>query len=420
MNFKIDYKDREANNKQKPYVNSLRQGPLHQNNYRPSSKNRQSSSNSKTANMINNQSQLSLQENLPLMHGLNLNRDFVPLSELSLEELKLRFEQRKYPHKFRQPNLLLASKIYNDLNFIGKDANDTVLDTEVGEQLNSQRLINKAFGQLKYNYEDDLKLARAFHERRLKQRIMMKGWKDAIKKLKLIKKNRRSIRQLRKLFKLKTLFKAWRKFIKQATLLKSFPRAPKSLTYCVKYTQFCKCEECSYYRERTSDIVPMRDGSNETVRTQVQFENIRLQERNNQRHDSSFGKVLPLSEIYKEKPMPNTIKTTNQMSIHTRASTVGGANQYINTSNQSLSQGPMYQSTISDQVNKSQQSLTSLYYPQQSHEKDNGMTSHSQKKSIMTHKRENSKHNQSIKSIVQFNLPSSHRSQNYIYINESD
>jgi hypothetical protein len=37
-----------------------------------------------------------------------------------------------------------------------------------GDYLNRKRLLNKAFGVLKFNYEDDLKIAKLFHNRRIK------------------------------------------------------------------------------------------------------------------------------------------------------------------------------------------------------------------------------------------------------------
>lgn len=81
------------------------------------------------------------------------------------------------------------------------------------------------------------------------------------------------MRDLARIFKLKQILKAWRssrthvdRFIQRRTSSLSVDNYQvreeqacerrNKLTFCVTYSDFCKCERCTEYRQSAADIMP--------------------------------------------------------------------------------------------------------------------------------------------------------------------
>ena len=60
-----------------------------------------------------------------------------------------------------------------------------------------------------------------------------------------------------KLFRLRLVMRAW-KAIRQGERLKNaiIFKSKKPIVYCVKYSEYCKCEQCLLEKEEQADIVP--------------------------------------------------------------------------------------------------------------------------------------------------------------------
>lgn len=114
----------------------------------------------------------------------------------------------------------------------------------------------------------------------------------------------------------------------------------KPLTYCVKYSEFCRCITCLNERQFHADIVPewhavdhdATAGTAANAATTTTFENHVIKKSiqildspprlRNQRNDSS-SRVLPLAEIYKEERRQQPLKfglASHQTTVHTRTS----------------------------------------------------------------------------------------------------
>ena len=67
------------------------------------------------------------------------------------------------------------------------------------------------------------------------------------------------------------------------------------LTFCVRYSDFCRCERCDAYREVMADIMPDSQKTliNSQKRTLVK-EATMIDEKKNR----GKGKVIPLRELY--------------------------------------------------------------------------------------------------------------------------
>ena len=99
---------------------------------------------------------------------------------------------------------------------------------------------------------------------------------EKTKKMKKRRRFNKNIRTITKFFRLKTIFRAWKlNCLNKATIMRSFAgnQNKGKLTYCVKYTDFCRCEACIYERERMANIVPYPLAESELV----QFENADIQ-----------------------------------------------------------------------------------------------------------------------------------------------
>ena len=55
------------------------------------------------------------------------------------------------------------------------------------------------------------------------------------------------------------MIKAWIRVVGQKRLKKALSGEGKPITYCVKFSEFCKCESCMAEREVQADIVPRRN-----------------------------------------------------------------------------------------------------------------------------------------------------------------
>ena len=84
------------------------------------------------------------------------------------------------------------------------------LSEEYGQALDRVRLLSKAFSSLKLISLDETRLAKAFHDRRLKFRVLNTGWKVVARKLKMRRRYNRNVKEITKLFRLKLLLKAWK------------------------------------------------------------------------------------------------------------------------------------------------------------------------------------------------------------------
>ena len=73
-----------------------------------------------------------------------------------------------------------------------------------GDKQNEMRLIRKAWAQLRYNYEDDRRLAQAFRNRRLKQRVLAR-FRRVTAKLKKMRVYTKTVKQIVKLFRMRLL-----------------------------------------------------------------------------------------------------------------------------------------------------------------------------------------------------------------------
>ena len=78
-----------------------------------------------------------------------------------------------------------------------------------GEDLNKQRLIRKAFAQLKHNYQYDRKLADTLYQRRMLIKTLV-GLKKGACNTKNMRKYKRNLRTICRLFKLRVIMREWK------------------------------------------------------------------------------------------------------------------------------------------------------------------------------------------------------------------
>ena len=83
------------------------------------------------------------------------------------------------------------------------------------------------------------------------------------------KQYRRETRKIRRLLKLKAVMRAWLRYLKSATL----DTKAQHLKYCVRYSEWCKCEKCAREREKVKDIQPGTGNmlANDTANERLSF-----------------------------------------------------------------------------------------------------------------------------------------------------
>jgi hypothetical protein len=103
-------------------------------------------------------------------------------------------------------------------------------------------------------YATDLYLARVFHSRRLQSSVIRALFRHLVK-AKQVRKVKRRVRDVTRLFRLKRLLKAWLT-VGGESRIRNALKKEGLIKYCVKYSEYCKCEGCAAERMAQADIVP--------------------------------------------------------------------------------------------------------------------------------------------------------------------
>jgi hypothetical protein len=72
-----------------------------------------------------------------------------------------------------------------------------------------------------------------------------------------MRKQRRNVKTLYRLFKLKVIWREWKAGICRlgGTLDKELNSDKPNKVFCVKYSDFCKCEKCLWENEKRKNII---------------------------------------------------------------------------------------------------------------------------------------------------------------------
>ena len=66
----------------------------------------------------------------------------------------------------------------------------------------------------------------------------------------------RQLREIYQLFKTKKILRAWRKIHEDSKKLQMIGERKQAQTFCVKYSDYCKCPKCEDARQRFGNLGP--------------------------------------------------------------------------------------------------------------------------------------------------------------------
>ena len=152
--------------------------------------------------------------------------DVEPPSQMSLEDLRDRFldckRGRRPRHRRPQP----------------------ALTEEQAHQKYLWDLAVRAYRALKIGYQgSDQYLSRVFYQRALIRRAIASFVKNQ-KQAKLKRRLNRREREVSRMFQQKVLLSAWRKAVVGEHRIGNAINRREPLSYCVKFSEYCKCESC--------------------------------------------------------------------------------------------------------------------------------------------------------------------------------
>ena len=139
-------------------------------------------------------------------------------------------------------------------------------------------------------------MASAYYQRRL-----MKAVISHLRHLRQLAKSKRrfnrNVRKISKLFSMKVLLKAWKNVRGEERISHAIKRGAP-LTYCVKYSEYCRCVSCMAEKQAQMDIVPQRQvtyhESNKESLNKLTCKTLP----STQELQQESSRVLPLSKLY--------------------------------------------------------------------------------------------------------------------------